>query len=175
MERLRDAAAEGRIDLDELDARLEQALTSKTYAELAVLTADLPGPPAPTNQPPLVVTGGTFGASRGPERWEVPGHVTAHGGVGGVTLDFTRVECRLTEVAVEAYGEISGVTIVIPDTWAADTSGMNPGFGGLKDDTTPDRFPGTPLIRLTGTGGTGGVVIRHPNQRERRKLRSNPT
>lgn len=92
-----------------------------------------------------------------------------------MTLDFTRVECRLTEVAVEAYGEISGVTIVIPDTWAADTSGMNPGFGGLKDDTTPDRLPGTPLIRLTGTGGTGGVVIRHPNQRERRKLRSNPT
>ncbi|MEW1627809.1 DUF1707 domain-containing protein [Streptomyces sp. NPDC089173] len=175
VEQLRDAAAEGRIDLDELDARLEQALTSKTYAELAVLTADLPGPPAPTNQPPLVVTGGTFGASRGPERWQVPGHVTARGGVGGVTLDFSRAECRLTEVTVEAYGEISGVTIVIPDTWAADTSAMDPGFGGLTDRTTPDRLPGTPLIRLTGSGGAGGVVIRHPNSRERRKLRSNPT
>ncbi|MFF3096051.1 DUF1707 domain-containing protein [Streptomyces cyaneofuscatus] len=173
VERLRDAAAEGRIDLDELDARLEQALTSKTYNELAVLTADLPSGHSPASRSPLVVTGGTFGASRGPERWEVPGHVIARGGVGGVKIDFTRVECRLKEVAVEAYGEVSGVTIVIPDAWAADTSGMDPGFGGLTDKTTPDRLPGTPLIRLTGSGGAGGVVIRHPNRRERRKLDSN--
>ncbi|WP_052850951.1 DUF1707 SHOCT-like domain-containing protein [Streptomyces avicenniae] len=174
VEQLRDAAAEGRIDLDELDARLEQALKSKTLDELAVLTADLPKPHAPTSQPPLVLKGGWHGASRGPGRWDVPGRVIAHGGMGGVTVDFSRAECRLTEVAVEAYGEASGVTIVIPDGWAADTSGMDPGFGGLKDKTTPDRLPGTPLIRLSGTGGAAGVVIRHPNRWERRKLASNP-
>ncbi|WP_030239520.1 MULTISPECIES: DUF1707 SHOCT-like domain-containing protein [unclassified Streptomyces] len=175
VEQLRDAAAEGRIDLDELDARLEQALKSKTHAELAVLTADLPKLHSPASRLPLVLKGGMLGASRGPGRWEVPGHVIAHGGVGGVKIDFTRVECRLPEVAVEAYGETSGVTIVIPDAWAADTSGMDPGVGGLKDETTSDRLPGTPLIRLTGSGGPGGVVIRHPNRRERRKLHSNPT
>ncbi|MGW4022655.1 DUF1707 SHOCT-like domain-containing protein [Streptomyces sp. NPDC005009] len=175
VEQLRDAAAEGRIDFDELDSRLEQALTSKTHAELAVLTADLPKADSPASRPPLVLKGGVYGASRGPGRWEVPGHVTAHGGVGGVKLDFTRVECRLTEVVVEAHGEVSGVTIVIPDGWVADTGGMDPGIGGLTDKTTPDLLPGTPLIRLAGTGGTGGVVIRHPNRRERRKLESNPT
>ncbi|RPK83645.1 hypothetical protein EES46_25145 [Streptomyces sp. ADI98-10] len=174
MEQLRDAAAEGRIDFDELDSRLEQALKSKTHAELAVLTADLPQPQSSESRAPLVLKGGLYGASRGPGRWKVPGHVTAHGGVGGVQIDFTRVECRLTEVAVEAYGETSGVTIVIPDGWAADTSGMDPGVGGLTDKTTSDRLPGTPLIRLTGSGGIGGVVIRHPNNRERRKLHSNP-
>ncbi|WP_371101353.1 DUF1707 domain-containing protein [Streptomyces sp. PU_AKi4] len=174
VERLRDAAAEGRIDFDELDARLEQALTSRTHAELAVLTADLPQVDSPASRPPLVLKGGVYGASRGPGRWEVPGHVIAHGGVGGVKLDFTRVECRLTEVAVEAHGEIAGVTVVIPDGWAADTGGVDPGIGGLTDKTTPDRLPGTPLIRLTGTGGAGGVVVRHPNRRERRKLESNP-
>ncbi|GAA3504760.1 hypothetical protein GCM10019016_118730 [Streptomyces prasinosporus] len=47
MEQLRDAAAEGRIDFDELDARLEQALSSRTYAEPAALTADLPRPDSP--------------------------------------------------------------------------------------------------------------------------------
>ncbi|MFE6358093.1 MULTISPECIES: DUF1707 SHOCT-like domain-containing protein [Streptomyces] len=174
VEQLRDAAAEGRIDLDELDARLEQALKSRTHAELAVLTADLPKPQATEDRSPLVLRGGMFGASRGPGRWEVPRRVIAHGGVGGVKIDFTRVECRLKEVAVEAFGETSGVTIVLPDGWAADTSGMDPGVGGLKDETTSDRLPGTPLIRLTGSGGSGGVVIRHPDQRERRKLRSNP-
>lgn len=89
-------------------------------------------------------------------------------------LDFTRLEVPFTEVAVEAYGETSGVTIVIPDGWAADTGGMDPGTPGLTDETTADRLPGTPLIRLTGSGGMGGVVIRHPNRRERRKLSSSP-
>ncbi|MET9370952.1 DUF1707 domain-containing protein [Streptomyces griseoflavus] len=175
VEQLRDAAAEGRIDFEELDSRLEQALRSKTHAELAVLTADLPAPHAPGDQPALVLKGGLYGASRGPERWDVPGHVIAHGGVGGVKIDFSRVESRLKEIAVEAYGETAGVTLVIPDGWAADTSGMDPGFGGLKDKTSADRLPGTPLIRLTGSGGMAGVVIRHPNRWERRKLHGNPT
>ncbi|WP_406863810.1 DUF1707 domain-containing protein [Streptomyces sp. HUAS MG47] len=175
VEQLRDAAAEGRIDFDELDARVGRALKARTHAELAVLTADLPRPASPEPQPPLVLKGGMYGASRGPARWEVPGRVIAHGGVGGVKLDFTRVECRLTEVVVEAYGETSGVTIVIPDGWAADTRGMDPGRGGLRNETTPDRLPGTPLIRLTGSGGMGGVIIRHPDRRERRRLQGNPT
>ncbi|MFJ9106467.1 DUF1707 domain-containing protein [Streptomyces sp. NPDC102283] len=175
VEQLRDAAAEGRLDFDELDSRLELALTAKTHGELAALIADLPASPsfsgsAVESRTPLVLKGGMFGASLGPGRWEVPGHVIAHGGVGGVTLDFTRVECRLAEVIVEAYAETSGVTLVIPDGWVTDTSGIDPGFGGLTDKTTSDRLPGTPLIRLIGSGAMGGVVVRHPNKRERRKL-----
>ncbi|MEE1941265.1 DUF1707 domain-containing protein [Streptomyces sp. TRM 70361] len=173
VEQLRDAAAEGRIDPDELDSRLEQALKSKTYAELAALTADLPRADPPESRPPLVLKGGLHGASRGPGRWEVPGRVIAHGGLGGVKVDFTRAECRLSEVAVEAYGETAGVTIVIPDGWTANTGGVDPGIGVLRGKTTPDRLPGTPLIRLTGSGGMGGVVVRHPNRWERRKLQGN--
>lgn len=175
VEQLRDAAAEGRIDFDELESRLELALTAKTHAELDGLTIDLPRPVPAESQPPLVLKGGMHGASRGPGHWEVPGHVVARGGMGGVKLDFTRTQCRLPEIALEAYGEMAGVTIVIPAAWTADTSGMDPGVGGLKDKTTPDRTPGSPLIRLTGAGGMAGVTIRHPNRWEQRKLRDNPT
>jgi hypothetical protein len=175
VERLQDAAAEGRIDYDELDERLGRALTSKTHAELAALTADLPAQQVAERQlPPLVLKGGMSGATRGPGQWEAPAHVIAHGGVGGVKIDFSRVRSRLREIVVEAYGETSGVTVVIPDGWAADTAGMDPGIGGLKDRTTPDRLPGTPLIRLIGSSGIGGVDIRHPNRKERRKLDDNP-
>lgn len=174
--RLRDAAAEGRLDLDELESRIEQTLEAKTHAELAALTADLPGAEGPEEVPALVLKGGMFGVSQGPGRWEVPGRIVAHGGTGGVKIDFTRAECSRTEVEVEAYGETSGVVIVIPDSWVADTSGFDPGNGGLTNSTTPDRLPETPLIRLTGSAGIGGgVTIRHPNDRERRKLSSNPT
>ncbi len=172
VEQLKDAAAEGRLDFAELDLRLEQALSAKTRAELGLLTADLPPEVVPDPGEPLVLEGGLHGAKR-VGRWQVPGHVTAHGGMGGVTLDFTRTACRLPEVEVEVHGELAGVTVVIPDSWAAETGGMDPGFGGLKDKTTPDRLPGTPLIRLTGAGGPAGVVIRHPNKWERRRLKRN--
>lgn len=42
-ERLRDATVEGRLLTEELDARLEVALSAQTYGELAPLLADLPG------------------------------------------------------------------------------------------------------------------------------------
>ncbi len=64
---LRMAASDGRLTEAELDTRLEAALAARTYAELAVLTADLPpknvtpptgqarepaAPPAPEPQAP---------------------------------------------------------------------------------------------------------------------------
>jgi hypothetical protein len=46
-DRLRAAAAEGRISAEELDQRLEVAFAARTEAELAPVLADLPAPPAP--------------------------------------------------------------------------------------------------------------------------------
>jgi hypothetical protein len=48
---LKDAFAQGRLDKDELDARVGRALASRTYAELAALTADIPAGPAPAPTP----------------------------------------------------------------------------------------------------------------------------
>ena len=45
---LQAAFVQGRLDKDELDARVGQAFASRTYAELAALTADLPAGPEPT-------------------------------------------------------------------------------------------------------------------------------
>ena len=41
-ELLREAAGEGRLDLEELDERLEAAYAAKTYADLVPITLDLP-------------------------------------------------------------------------------------------------------------------------------------
>ena len=41
-ELLREAAGEGRLDIEELEERLEAAYAAKTYADLVPLTADLP-------------------------------------------------------------------------------------------------------------------------------------
>jgi hypothetical protein len=50
--RLREYAAEGRLDVDELDERLQQAYSARTRGELERLTTDLPSAPAPQPRPP---------------------------------------------------------------------------------------------------------------------------
>jgi hypothetical protein len=49
-ERLRQAHAEGRLDLDEFDQRVAAAYAARTYGDLDALTADLP-PEAPLSAP----------------------------------------------------------------------------------------------------------------------------
>jgi hypothetical protein len=52
---LHEHASRGRLDPDELDSRVEAALQARTGTELAALTKDLPGPPAPQRRRPEVV------------------------------------------------------------------------------------------------------------------------
>jgi hypothetical protein len=46
IEALKDAFVQGRLTRDELDVRAGRALAARTHAELAALTADIPGGPA---------------------------------------------------------------------------------------------------------------------------------
>jgi hypothetical protein len=74
VEVLKAAFVQGRLDQGELDGRVGQALASRTYAELAALTVDIPADPAP-RQPARVQNG----ASRS--------HPVRNGAIGvGVSL-----------------------------------------------------------------------------------------
>ena len=59
---LKTAFIQGRLGKDEFDARVGQALTSRTHAELAVITADIPADPivARPAQPVLGVKSGVY-------------------------------------------------------------------------------------------------------------------
>ena len=71
---LRQAAGEGRIDIDELDERLEATYAARTYADLVPITARPAGPAAsrttrPPAQPVAVGAGTRYETSRrDPER-----------------------------------------------------------------------------------------------------------
>ncbi len=63
---LQTAFVQGRLDRDELDARVGQALASRTYAELAALTADLPAGPAALPSVPVAAGTAATGPARAP-------------------------------------------------------------------------------------------------------------
>ena len=48
---LKAAFVQGRLDKDEFDLRVGQAFASRTYAELAAVTADIPARPSPARPP----------------------------------------------------------------------------------------------------------------------------
>jgi hypothetical protein len=67
VELLAGAYTEGRLTKDEHDARVEQAMTASTFADLDTVVADLPGgrlvPPPPPAPPPALRTNGLAIAS----------------------------------------------------------------------------------------------------------------
>jgi Domain of unknown function (DUF1707) len=94
VEMLRVSAGDGRLTAEELDDRLEQAMTARTYGELARLVADLPtaGPvasPAVAPQVKDVVRIDTrSGHVKRVDRWVVPQRMevkvtSGHGDRGG--------------------------------------------------------------------------------------------
>src|SRR5712692_4838187 len=97
VEVLRVAAGDGRLTAEELDQRLEAALTARTYGELAVLTADLPaaaaaGSPgsfaglAPQAKD-LVRIDCRSGTAKRDGQWVVPGRLEVKVHSGDVRLD----------------------------------------------------------------------------------------
>jgi Domain of unknown function (DUF1707) len=92
---LRVAAGDGRLTADELDERLEAALTARTQRELAAFTADLPASPglgAGLAAPPprevlrIMHRGGN---ARQVGRWVVAKRMQIQAAGGNVWLDFT--------------------------------------------------------------------------------------
>src|SRR2546423_13838565 len=78
---LRTAAAEGRIDLDELDERLGAVYAARTYADLVPLTRDLPVAAHPA--PPMAVDNRIGGGPTPSRGAAVTGGVPPHGRGGG--------------------------------------------------------------------------------------------
>lgn len=173
---LRRAAGEGRLDLDELEERLESAFAAKTYGELEPLVRDLPEHSAlvvrpdarpatawhdlPSPSVSVAVMGGV--ERRG--SWVLGERHTAFALMGGVELDLRDAALpeRSTVAAVAVMG---GVTIVVDQYTRLDVDGI--GLMGGFGETQPRRSrrvqpvlgPGSPLVRVRGVALMGAVEV----------------
>ncbi|MGW6576721.1 DUF1707 SHOCT-like domain-containing protein [Streptomyces sp. NPDC054945] len=177
VERLRDAVAEGRLDMEEFEERLEAAYKSRTYAELEPLTRDLPAPAGgPVAGPTAAVEpwAGRIGAAGGGSatavavmsgfqrkgRWTVPARFDAVAFWGGGELDLREAEFAQREVVINCVAVMGGIEITVPPGVEVDVRGF--GFMGAFDqrDTPGPVERGAPRVVVTGFAFWGGVEVK---------------
>jgi hypothetical protein len=165
VDQLRVAAGDGRIDADELDQRIEAAMTARTYGELDVLIKDLP----PSTQQASVARRTEAEASqnitvshgnahkRG--AWLVPRQLNIAVRHGNVVLDFTEAVFhgpREVEVVVDMRH--SNLRIFVPDGTVLDSSALSVRHANVAQR---DLGPSSPeAIRLTISGQAQHTNVR---------------
>ena len=170
-EQLRAAAGDGRLTADELDQRLEAALTARTYGELAALTADLPGvarvePDVPTVRPQRAGRIDVGSASVKREgQWEVPQHLDVRIGSGAVVLDLTRTTVPHSRVEIDAEVRSGSLKIVTRPGVVVDATDVTLRSGNVKIRSWPGPPPPVSLlIHVTGSVTSGSIVARPPRR-----------
>ncbi|MFI9339774.1 DUF1707 domain-containing protein [Streptomyces sp. NPDC052773] len=190
---LRDALAEGRLDMAEFEERLDATYRARTYGELAPITRDLPvgrvaAPPVSLGKEsagagdwaPRIVGG--EGTSRGAVavmsafqrkgRWTVPRQFTCFSFWGGGELDLREADFAAPEVRIDCWAIMGGMNIVVPPGVEVVVRGIGimGGFDHSEDGVPGD--PGAPRVIVSGFAFWGGVGVERKLPRaERRRLR----
>jgi hypothetical protein len=167
-ELLREAAGEGRIDLDELDERLEATFAAKTYADLVPLTVDLPvqqHAPATRATTPATTTYETslalMGSASRKGAWLVPERHTAFSMMGGVDLDLREATFASREVTIVANTIMGAVDIVVDahTVVVVDGVGLMGSFEQGRDRVEAQLSPDSPVVRVKGFALMGSVTV----------------
>jgi hypothetical protein len=164
---IRIAAGDGRLSADELDERLEKALTARTTGELEALTSDLPAVPgAASAQPKDLVEIKCMGGNAGRRSdWVVPRRMDISAIGGNVKLDFTEAVITGPTLHIDANVRGGNLILITRPGLAVDTDSVAVIGGSVK--VRPARGPKQPVIlrvELAGQNFGGNVVVRPPRR-----------
>jgi hypothetical protein len=165
---LTDAVAQGRLDLSEYEDRLTKAYAAKTYGELDVLAADLPGiaaTPRGACQPaPSTVLLALMSGFERRGRWNVPRKLTTFTLFGGGVVDLRYADFTSADVDIHAYSIMGGQTILLPPEVNITVHGVGV-MGGFDHPEETTGTPGAPHINIKGFSLWGGVSIKRRQRR----------
>ncbi len=160
---LSEAAAHGRLTIDEYEARLTKAYAARSYDQLDRLTYDLPeameyrrgkSRPAPSTMLLAILSGFE---RRG--RWYVPGRMTTFTLFGGGVLDLRYADFTSADVEIHAYSILGGQTILLPPEVSVEIQGHGV-MGGFDHKVEGSGVPGAPKVTIKGFSLWGGVGIK---------------
>lgn len=163
---LREAASDGRLDLEEFEERSSRAQEARTLGELPELTADLlPAEQQPIRLDPQPLLG-LFGDAERRGRWVAYPNELAVALLGRVDVDmrealFMRNHHRMTVTAV-----LGRVEIDVPEGVEVRLTGWS--FLGRRTTTARrSDLPHPPVLEVGGFCLLGMVRVRTPKRRRR--------
>jgi uncharacterized protein DUF1707 len=167
---LAEAAADGRLTVDEHAERVERAATARTLGELADLTADL----VVASAQPVRLDGGRvvsaiFGPARRDGRWVVPETLTVNAIFGEVEVDFTQAILQARHVQVLATVIGGRLRLAVPDGVSVVLTAPVV-LGRRRGGTPPPATADTPVIEVKGMVLGGEIIVRTPPRPRRFRL-----
>ncbi|WFB11764.1 DUF1707 domain-containing protein [Streptomyces sp. LX-29] len=175
-EALREAVAEGRLDMDEFTERLDAAYRARTHGELEPLVRDLPAPgtvaavarPAPAVPAPGDRVGGPPSSRRGIAvmggfsrrgRWTVARRFTAFAFWGGGEIDLREARFEEREVVIRCFALMGGIEVTVDPDVDVRVNGVGI-MGGFDHSGSGQGIPDGPRVIVTGLALMGGVGVR---------------
>ena len=167
VELLRVSAGDGRLTAEELDERLEQAMTARTYGELARLVADLPAAgsavsPVTAPQAKEVARIDTrSGHVKRVERWVVPQRMEVKVTSGHVLLDFTQAVITQPTLNLDVDVRSGHVKLLTRPGIVVDADDVAVRSGHVRVKAPwGSEVPVQLHIEVTGRVGSGHLVAR---------------
>ncbi|WP_198351534.1 DUF1707 SHOCT-like domain-containing protein [Streptomyces typhae] len=195
---LREALAEGRLDMEEFGERLDAAYRARTYGELTPLTRDLPAALQPGPRVPMTkrtpgdddsleidwserIVGGEpssggavafWGGFNRKGGWTVGRLFTSFAMWGGGEIDLREARFADRDVVIRCFAIMGGIHVTVPPELNVTVKGFGI-MGGFDDDATGVGTPGSPRVVVTGFALMGGVgVERKLRKQERARLKA---
>ena len=174
---LAEAAADGRLTVDEHSERMERACQARTLGELAVLTTDLAGPSAqPIRLDGRRTVTGVFGRDSRSGRWVVPDSLPVMAIFGEVELDLREALLQSGRIVIYATIVLGTIHLILPEGVTVETTGTavltrkvsrtvrQPG-PRTADAALPGA--GQPVIELRTVGLGGTIRVTSPKRPRR--------
>jgi len=147
MDVLRVAAGEGRLTPDELDERLEAALSARTFGELAALTADLVAAPpgvAMAQAEDVLRIDQRGGSVRRTGRWMVPRRLELRSSWCDVWLDFTDAVITHDTLRIDLNMRGGSLVLLAGPGLVVDADSLMVRYADIK--IRPGAEPGAPVV-----------------------------
>jgi len=164
---LRIAAGDGRLTVEELDERVEAALSARTMGELAVLTTDLPGAGAggAGEVKEVVRIDQRGGSARRGEEWVVPRRLEIESEWGEVTLDFTSAVITHDTLHIDLDMRGGTLRLVTRPGVVVDTDSLVINYAKIKARSAGGQDVPVALRVVVGGHMSFGRVVVRPQRR----------
>jgi hypothetical protein len=163
--RLHDLIAGGGLSLERFSAILEQVFAAASDAELEAAMLALPSlvrltPVSQRLARPLVLHVSDSALELG-SGWQLAADTAIETGFGAARLDLTAASWDVHQINLhlQTWGSIE---VLVPKGVAVQMLG---GSGRVQLESLSAPVPGAPVLRISTSGPTGVVRIRHPKKR----------